>query len=66
MMLLMPILALLGTAGLALWLAFSDSAIFALPLVVIVAGLVRHLIRQGTGRRYRVSDIERPAGNAET
>ena len=62
---LMPILALLCTSGLALWLAFSDSAIYALPLVVIVAGLVRHLIRQWTGRRYRVSDFEPSADNTE-
>ncbi|PTM41105.1 hypothetical protein [Bosea sp. 124] len=61
----MPVLALLGTSALALWLAFSDAAIYALPLVVIIAGLVRHLIRQWTGRRYRVSDLERSAGNTE-
>lgn len=61
-----PTFALLGTMALALWLAFSDSAIFALPLVVVIAGLVRHLIRQWTGRRYRVADLERPAGNVES
>lgn len=63
---LMPALALFGSIGLALWLAFSDSAIFALPLVVVIAGLVRHMIRLWTGRRYRAADLERPTGNAES
>lgn len=66
MVMFIPILALLGSIALALWLAFSDSAVFALPLVVVIAGLVRHLIRLWTGRRYRVADLERPAGNVES
>mgnify|MGYP001807912645 CR=1 FL=1 len=61
-----PILALIGSIALTLWLAFSDGAIFALPLVVVIAGLVRHLIRLWTGRRYRAADFHRTADTAES
>ncbi|HEY5796748.1 MAG TPA: hypothetical protein VIU82_17190 [Bosea sp. (in: a-proteobacteria)] len=63
---LLPTLALIATIGLTLWLAFSDSAIFALPLVVVIAGLVRHIIRLWTGRRYRVADLAHPSAKPES
>ena len=60
-----PALALIGSMALALWLAFSESAVFALLLVIVIAGWVRHLIRLWTGWCDLAADLERPAGDAQ-
>lgn len=52
----MKLLLVLGIAvccGLAIWLAQDGNAVMALPLVIIVAALVRTLVRSVSGRRFR-------------
>ena len=55
----MKLLLVLGIAlccGLAIWLALDGNAVMALPLVVIVAALVRTLVRSIKGRKFRPAD----------
>ncbi len=46
------ILGIAGSCGLALWLALDGNAVMALPLAVIVAALVRALVRSITGKQF--------------
>jgi membrane protein implicated in regulation of membrane protease activity len=55
------VLALIATLAAALWLAFEGNAVFALPLVVVFAGLVRTLIRRSTRRGITPAEVEPPA-----
>lgn len=55
----MKLLFVLGIAvscGLAIWLALDGNAVMALPLVIIVAALVRSLVRSINGKRFRAVD----------
>jgi hypothetical protein len=55
----MKLLLVLGIAvscGLAIWLALDGNAVMALPLVVIVAALVRTLVRSINGKQFRPAD----------
>jgi hypothetical protein len=54
------LVAALGTLALALWLAATDNAVMALPLVVVIAGLVRSFVRQLTGKHIHPSDMTSP------
>jgi hypothetical protein len=51
-------LAIIGVSALAIWLALTDSAIWALPLVIVIAALTRTLVRKTTGTGIRPADIE--------
>ncbi|AMJ59406.1 hypothetical protein [Bosea sp. PAMC 26642] len=51
-------IAIIATSALALWLALTDSAIWALPLVIIIAALARTMVRSATGKAIRPADIE--------
>lgn len=44
------ILGIIATLAASLWLAFEDRAVLAPPLVIVLAGLVRTLVRR-SGRR---------------
>lgn len=44
------IIGIVATLAAAIWLAFEDKAVLALPLVIVFAGLVRTLVRR-LGRR---------------
>jgi membrane protein implicated in regulation of membrane protease activity len=48
------------TFALALMLALTDHAVMALPLVVVIVGLVRAYVRKLTGKRIQPRDL--PAG----
>lgn len=55
----MKLLLALGIAiccGLAVWLALDGNAVMALPLVVIVAALVRTLVRAVRGKQFRPAE----------
>jgi membrane protein implicated in regulation of membrane protease activity len=54
------LVAALGTLALALWLAVTDNAVMALPLVVVIAGLVRSFVRQLMGKHIHPSDMASP------
>lgn len=53
-------LMLIGSVCLAIWLALTGAAIYALPLVIIAAGLARTIVRQAQGRRITVADVTLP------
>lgn len=55
----MKLLLVIGIAvscGLAIWLALDGNAVMALPLVVVVAALVRTLVRVIKGKQFRPAD----------
>ncbi|CAM5769574.1 hypothetical protein [Bosea minatitlanensis] len=55
----MKLLLLLGVAascGLAVWLALDGNAVMALPLAVVVAALIRTLVRLVRGKQFRPAD----------
>ncbi len=55
----MRLLLVLGIAiscGLAIWMALDGNAVMALPLVVVVAALVRTLVRSLSGQQFRPAD----------
>jgi len=55
----MKLLLVLGIAiscGLAIWLALDGNAVMALPLVIVVAALVRTLVRSLSGQQFRPAD----------
>ena len=51
------VLMLIGSIGLAIWLAITGAGIYALPLVMIIAGLARMVVRRAQGRRITVADV---------
>ena len=54
------VLMLIGSIGLAIWLALTGAGIYALPLVIIAAGLARTIVRRAQGRRIVVADVTLP------
>ena len=55
----MKLLLVIGVAvscGLAIWLALDGNAVMALPLVIVVAALVRTLVRVIKGKQFRPAD----------
>ena len=54
------VLMLIGSIGLAIWLALTGAGIYALPLVIIAAGLARMIVRRAQGRRIVVADVTLP------
>lgn len=55
----MKLLLVIGIAvscGLAIWLALDGNAVMALPLVIVVAALVRALVRVIKGKQFRPAD----------
>ncbi|PZO04591.1 MAG: hypothetical protein DCF30_00455 [Hyphomicrobiales bacterium] len=54
------VLLLTGSVGLAIWLALTGAGIYALPLVIIAAGLTRTIVRRAQGRRIAVADVTLP------
>ena len=54
------VLMLIGSIGLAIWLALTGAGIYALPLVIIAAGLARTIVRRAQGRRIVVADVTMP------
>ncbi len=60
------VLMLIASVGLALWLALTDAAIYALPLVVVAAGLARTIVRRVQGRHITAANVTLPERDAES
>ena len=58
------VLMLIGSVGLAIWLALEDAAIYALPLVIVAAGLARTIVRQAQGRHITAANVTLPERDA--
>lgn len=53
------IIGIATSLAIALWLALTDNAIYALALVIAIA-LLRLAIRAATGKRFRPADMAGP------
>ncbi|WP_332685178.1 hypothetical protein [Bosea sp. (in: a-proteobacteria)] len=50
--------SMLATVATALWLAFEGNAVMALPLAVVLAGLLRTMVRRSRRRGITPAEIE--------
>lgn len=53
---LLLVLGIVVSCGLAIWLALDGNAVIALPLVIVVAALVRTLVRVINGKHFRPAE----------
>jgi len=56
MMKLVLVIGIAVSCGLAIWLALEGNAVMALPLVIVVAALVRTLVRIVNGKHFRPAE----------
>lgn len=54
------ILGIVVSLAIALWLALTGNAVYALPLAVVIAALLRLVVRSATGKRFRAADMPGP------
>ena len=53
---LLLVIGIAASCGVAIWLALDGNAVMALPLAVVVAALVRTLMRIINGKQFRPAD----------
>jgi len=54
------ILGIVATLAASLWLAFENNAALALPLVIVLAGLIRTLVRRSGRRGITPAEVAPP------
>lgn len=54
------VVAMIATLAASIWLALEGSAVLALPLVIVFAGLVRTLVRRAGRRGITPAEVAPP------
>lgn len=55
------ILGIVATLTASIWLALENNAALALPLVIVLAGLIRTLVRRSGRRGITPAEVEPPS-----